>query len=903
MKICIVIILLVVYSLCGLAQDVGILDNQDGRSSTFYLKMPDTTYTQQFNIGQVPEHLTFDDKYMLSTKQMFDRGSFDQRSMMIDNLDSIDPGILPEGDLPYKIKYTADGERLITICHHSNNVYVYDVDTKETLAIINVGLGPEDMVVREHQLYVCCYYSDQVYVINLDDYSISLIMRVEQHPCLIRVNSDENLIYVGCHTTEHKGGFLAAYNLNSQTKLWSNTWPHIDQINMSRGYKGRKVYTYAEFLLINDDNYIACQKQGSRWLIILDAFTGDIIKEFDYHYFAMVCTPGADTLYTASVGPNNESMRYFCINTNTLEILDSIIAPTTPSPISWYWQGNLVIDATGRKLFIEMGGMDWNPMGLLADFNSHEQKIFDTVLWDPCYFPTVSYDKRYVISNRDGYQAVFDFEAEEYIQYGWIGSIFNGCKVVESSPDSYEFAWHDHHAYTHATRWLKTERINFWDFSDPTNIVLIDSIICGEQEEADLPFTCVLNSKHNKIITANTFSKNISIINATTHEIDTFIPVSRITNVTNITDDLITLSGIDNERFYLFDLNTLSIIKEFRVSAMYQAFDVKVIPSPDQQYFYTYNRADDNLIKYSIDGSNSAKVDSLYVEDYSVFYLNWESRYYPEISPDGLHIFIQGENEMQIIHTGRMDVECMVPTPTYHLFDMAFTPDSKRVCLAHGFGRNYFSVIYINGPDSYLEHTIQTGTYGGMGVAYNLIDQKFYLPNATDIYVADPVSGLIEDTIFLTAKNYLMQIGIDPFGNPVAQSLRYLYYNGQEYYLRECCEPFTVYNETYQCFIPRPGPDNVFVLDFLTAEISELPTSQTDECIHIYPNPTNDRITIKSNKLINHIEIFSSGGELLFSKEFNNAMTTLSLAGYTNGIYFVRIKVGGKEVTRKVVKQ
>ncbi len=504
MKARIILFILLLGSMPGFSQNIGIFDNPDGKSSTFYLKLPDTTYTHQFTDGQLPEHLEFDDKYVLSPREMFDRGSFEPHTRMIDNLDSIDPGILPEGDLPYKIKYTADGERLITICHHSNNVYVYDVDTKEVLAIINVGLGPEDMVVTEHHLYVCCYYSDQVYVINLDDYSIPLIMRVESHPCVIRVNSDEDLIYVGCHSSEHKGGFLTGYSLNTQTKLWSNTWPHIDQINMSRGYKGRKVYTYAEFLLINDDNYIACQKQGSTWLIILDALTGDIVKDFEYSYFAMVSTPGADTLYTASVGPNNESMRYFCINTNTLEILDSIIAPTPQLPISWYWQDNLCIDATGKKLFIEMSGMNWNPMGLMADFNTHEQIIFDTTLYDPCYNPVVSFDNRYVISYRSGYQAVFDFEAEEYVDYKWMGLeyLWNGYKVNAASPNSYEYVWHDHHAYTKVTNWLKTERINFWDFNDPFNIVLTDSIICGMWDEADLPWTCFLSTKHNKIITS-----------------------------------------------------------------------------------------------------------------------------------------------------------------------------------------------------------------------------------------------------------------------------------------------------------------------------------------------------------------------------------------------------------------
>ena len=253
----------------GLSQNVGIFDNPDGKSSTFYLKLQDATYTHQFTDGQLPEHLVFDDKYMLSPREMFDRGSFGPHTRMIDNLDSIDPGILPEGDLPYKIKYTADGERLITICHHSNNVYVYDADTKEILAIINVGLGPEDMVVTEHHLYVCCYYSDQVYVINLDDYSIPLIMRVESHPCVIRVNSDEDLVYVGFHTTEHKGGYLAAYNLNNQSKIWSNTWPISIRYICREVIRAERFIPMPNFCLLMMTNILPARSRQAGGLLFL----------------------------------------------------------------------------------------------------------------------------------------------------------------------------------------------------------------------------------------------------------------------------------------------------------------------------------------------------------------------------------------------------------------------------------------------------------------------------------------------------------------------------------------------------------------------------------------------------------------------------------------------------------
>jgi len=878
------------------AQQTGILKDKNGQPSTIFLKLPDTTYIHHIKDGQIPEHLTFDDKYMISPSTMFDRGSYDNNSIFIDNLDSLEPGVLPEGDLPYKIKYTSDGQRLIVMYHHSNNVYVYDTETNETLGIVNVGLGPEDMVVTEQYIYVCCYYSNEIYIINLDDYSIESSFPVDSHPCVIKVNSDESIIYIGFHLGEHRGGFLAAYDLETNNQIFSSTGPFIDQINMWEGFIGRLVYTYSKFLLVGNDRYIACLKQGSMNLLILDANTGDIVKELDINSFALVSTPSGDTLYTAGVKYGNSGMRYYCINTNTFEILDSIIAPSATSPISWLWQDNLCIDATGTKLFIEMRNMNFGTTAYMADFNSYNQKVFDALIGDPHYFPAVSYDRRYVLLPQD-YLAVFDFETEDYVSYHYMGRPVCNCKVVDASPNSYKFAWHSHMGGVRWSKYIRDESIDIYDFTDPANVMHIDTIFCGEGPEADLVYSAVLNTNHDKIISANTLSGNISIFDGTTRELDTLIDIKRINNITNVTDDLLVLSGYKYENLYLFDLNTLSIIKQFQLTNPY---DATVIPSPDQQYFYTYNRHDYQLIKYHIDGSNSQIIDSLYIEDSFVHFLDWDSRYFPEISPDGQYIMFQYFGDFRIVHTGRMELECTVPT-TLYIFDMAFTDDSKRVCIAHGIWVGYFSIVYLDGPNSYLEHTVHTGSTGGMAVEYNPVDQKFYLAMSSDIFVVGPKTGLIEDTLHLNAKNYLMQIGIDPYGNPVAQTINYLYYNDQEYFLRDPARLFSMNNESYKCIIPRPGPDNVFVLDFLTTEIYEMPTSKIDDGISIYPNPTHDKITVKSGKIINRIEIFSSGGDKLFDKNFRNTMTTLSLVAYPDGVYFVKIHRGKDSVSKNIL--
>ena len=214
----------------------------------------------------------------------------------------------------------------------------------------------------------------------------------------------------------------------------------------------------------------------------------------------------------------------------------------------------------------------------------------------------------------------------------------------------------------------------------------------------------------------------------------------------------------------------------------------------------------------------------------------------------------------------------------------------------------YFSIIYLDGENSYLEHTVQTDFDGGMAVEYNPVDQKFYLARANDILVVDPVSGLIEDTLYLDVlPEKPLFLGVDPSGDPVVNTFRYLYYNDEVYYIREPIKSFYVDHVSQKCILSSPGPDRVFVLDFLTAEIHEIPTSKIDEGISIYPNPTYDKLTIKSGKLIKRIEIFNSGGEKLFDKNFRNAMTTLSLAAYPEGVYFVKIHRGEDNVSKKIL--
>ncbi|MFK7784716.1 MAG: choice-of-anchor tandem repeat GloVer-containing protein, partial [Crocinitomicaceae bacterium] len=69
--------------------------------------------------------------------------------------------------------------------------------------------------------------------------------------------------------------------------------------------------------------------------------------------------------------------------------------------------------------------------------------------------------------------------------------------------------------------------------------------------------------------------------------------------------------------------------------------------------------------------------------------------------------------------------------------------------------------------------------------------------------------------------------------------------------------------------------------------------------IRLYPNPTNDIITIQSSFVIDAIEVYSLTGELLFRSENENQV---DLSSFANGSYLFKIQSGESISLQKVVK-
>lgn len=69
--------------------------------------------------------------------------------------------------------------------------------------------------------------------------------------------------------------------------------------------------------------------------------------------------------------------------------------------------------------------------------------------------------------------------------------------------------------------------------------------------------------------------------------------------------------------------------------------------------------------------------------------------------------------------------------------------------------------------------------------------------------------------------------------------------------------------------------------------------------LDIYPNPFNNKLTVKSGSTQQTIQVFNGLGSLVYSAINDNETTVIDLSQQSNGIYFIRVGA----ITKKVVKQ
>ncbi|MGE0637179.1 MAG: N-acetylmuramoyl-L-alanine amidase [Bacteroidia bacterium] len=87
------------------------------------------------------------------------------------------------------------------------------------------------------------------------------------------------------------------------------------------------------------------------------------------------------------------------------------------------------------------------------------------------------------------------------------------------------------------------------------------------------------------------------------------------------------------------------------------------------------------------------------------------------------------------------------------------------------------------------------------------------------------------------------------------------------------------------------------LVDLSTGQQSIVNSQQLD----IFPNPTNNLLTIQHNKTIDEIRLYDATGKLVFQSIINNQKTTIDVSSFAAGIYNLCIYSERELLTRKIV--
>ena len=68
----------------------------------------------------------------------------------------------------------------------------------------------------------------------------------------------------------------------------------------------------------------------------------------------------------------------------------------------------------------------------------------------------------------------------------------------------------------------------------------------------------------------------------------------------------------------------------------------------------------------------------------------------------------------------------------------------------------------------------------------------------------------------------------------------------------------------------------------------------------IYPNPTQDEVTIKAEGL-NHVRIINADGQTIYNADVEKEQVRIDLSNIAKGIYMIHIEAESGQVVRKVV--
>ncbi len=848
------------------------------------IKVFESGVTEHFKFGEsTPYHLTLPGKNnSIDVVIQESRDCQEPEQYTSESLQYIEPGLLPEADLIRDAAYTPDGDRIAVIYQHSGNIAFYDSQTYEVLNVTDLGIGPIDLVLGTDHAYVACRYSKEIYMINLNDYSISGILTLDRQPSQIEVSPDESVLYIAFPS--YMDGSVAAYSASSHELLFELPELFIHHFGYY-GFNGRMYYQYYRFCLSEDGNFLTGTSDLGT-VIIFNAKTGlEMLRWNDRFFCGFSTSVTSDTLYLLSLD-DDDLIYLYRLQANDFTKIDSITRPVSEM---YFGQDDLAVSGDGNRVLTQDS---WNDAYLLFDFTSMSTSAYSVNSF-LLQLINMSYDRKYTFCQNESTIKIFDMDNPGFIStFGHSAGYFGMASTV-----SYKYLTPTNQ-FVLNNSYYRFDEFCVIDFQYPNSIGIDTCLIAGALPEADMTTAACLSGDGIKLVSANFLSANVSLIDVNTQELENMFDIDNISTVTPIPGSVdVLLSGPVSDATYLFNTKNAFIEKTINVS---QAWSVTV--SEDGQYAYAID-VTGMLFKIALDNENThleGYVDVNFFQNNLLIMdltdpLESKPRTKPGLSPDGKWLLASTQDNIQgplmhIVETESMTILKSLPIGNKATYDMAFTGDSRRACVASG--SNIAQIIYLDGVSSYVESEVISNSGNSfLAAAYNNTTRKFILGSKGMLNEVVPETGQITASTDLQ-NEWILQIAADQNGLPMVRGQRKFFHGEETFNLPGCSEPFA-YDTTQQLVvIPIPGPDRICLYNPLVLEMREIPGTGGGT-ISVNPNPACDFITIRSANEISRIEVFGLEGGLVYSKAISDSEIKLSIRELPSGMYFLKASTAG----------
>ena len=539
-------------------------------------------------------------------------------------------------------------------------------------------------------------------------------------------------------------------------------------------------------------------------------------------------------------------------------------------------------------------GDSWNGSYYLFNFADHTCQTLSALLagFESPLFS--SSDGEYAVASAFWQIEFINFESGQ-IYNTWNTGIKPGWPLCVSPTTNKLVAANGGNEYLFSFNFKEIEDI----FSDTT-------LLCGEAPEADSPVCAELLIKGfiepDKIVTANSISQNLTIIDFDDHQIDTLYHFVGMSGVKIVPGSRIGIVyGRGASKTWVVSLDDGSVLTTLNVGQVGEVFITS-----DGLFGYLIIAMNPNvmIVKININSGSSTVIDQQIMGgnrcdfDMGTNYVHTVSGF----SPDE-QLLLFGHYDLQlglfvnIVDAVTLDLLAKVPVPDECIYEFAFTGDSKRVLIM-----GYFSqlpIIYLDRENSYLENLVELN-YWGFSSCFNPTDEMFYVLEQNNyLHVVDPMTGFIRQT-FNTCDESNTKVAIDQMGLPVVLTSNYLIYDGEYYPMPGPSSYLTYYPENDLFLIPVPGPDVICVFDPKMVGIQQFKPGHGNE-ISIFPNPATDQVDIKSSEEITHVEVCNIAGTKVFSCDYNERKIEIPTGHLAPGVYLINIKTKSGDYSKKVI--